>query len=204
MLVNMKVLLIFLALILTANTLGQQVGDVAPTFTVINQVNEVVNLNDLIGTPLIVNTWATWCPPCREELPLFEKVFKEVNEPSEVVASEPRILLVSNESLESDTKLNILLINNAEAADKAINYLAENSITLPSGVNPTSEQKKHWQEQGIKLEETLDVIRLYRVRGMPTTFYIDAQGIIRVVKTGLITESSMIKDLRSIGIKWIP
>ena len=46
-----------------------------PNFTIINQENEVVNLNDLIGTPLIVNTWATWCPPCREELPLFERVF---------------------------------------------------------------------------------------------------------------------------------
>ena len=111
--------------------------------------------------------------------------FEEVNESSETVASEPRILLVSNvdESFEENgAKLNILLINNAEAADKAINYLAENNITLPSGVNPTSEQKQHWQEQGIELYETLDVIRLYRVRGMPTTFYIDAQGIIRGCK----------------------
>ncbi len=202
----MKRLLFFLAFTLATSSLSQQVGDSAANFTLINQAGEVVNLNDdLLGTPLVINTWATWCPPCREELPLFQKVFEEINQEAQTTLPESGFLLVNNNSTtNSNPKLNIFLLNNAEKADRAIAYLEENNINLPSGVNPTKEQIQHWQKQGVELNETIDVVRLYRIRGMPTTFYIDAQGIIRAVKTGLITESSMIKDLHSIGIKWIP
>ncbi len=202
----MKRFLLLLIFISVSSSLSQQVGDSALNFTLINQAGEVVNFNDdLLGTPLVINTWATWCPPCREELPLFQKVFEEVNQESQATLLESDILLVSNEgTTNSNPKLNIFLLNNAEKADRAIEYLEENNISLPSGVNPTKEQTQHWQEQGVELEETLDVVRLYRIRGMPTTFYIDAQGIIRAVKTGLVLQSDMIRDLRTIGIKWIP
>ncbi len=197
----MKRLFFIFALVLIPNSLGQQTGSSAPNFTLINQAGEVVSLDDLLGTPLIINMWATWCPPCREELPLFERVFEEVNQLSETAVVEAdELFLVGN----TDPSLSILLVNNGEKADQAVEYLAANGITLPSGVNPTDEQRQHWQEQDVNLEETLAVVRRYRVRGMPTTFYIDSQGIIRVVKIGLVTESSMIKDLRSIGVTWIP
>ena len=35
------------------------------------------SMHDLRGQPVILNFWATWCPPCRREMPNFEKVFKE-------------------------------------------------------------------------------------------------------------------------------
>ena len=38
----------------------------------------VVSLSQLRGTPMVVNVWATWCPPCIEELPLLEKVSREL------------------------------------------------------------------------------------------------------------------------------
>lgn len=37
-----------------------------------------VSLAQVRGTPMVVNVWATWCPPCIEELPLLEKVSREL------------------------------------------------------------------------------------------------------------------------------
>ena len=46
-------------------------------FGVIDEAGKQVRLSSFSGTPVIVNFWATWCPPCREELPAFDKVAAE-------------------------------------------------------------------------------------------------------------------------------
>lgn len=46
-------------------------------FTVLDYDGKVVKLSDYIGTPIVLNFWASWCPPCRDEMPHFNKVSEE-------------------------------------------------------------------------------------------------------------------------------
>lgn len=45
-------------------------------FSVLDEDGNTVSLSDYFGTPIIVNMWATWCPPCRAELPYFDAAAK--------------------------------------------------------------------------------------------------------------------------------
>lgn len=46
-------------------------------FTVLNKDGDEVKLSDYFGKPIVVNFWATWCGPCKSELPAFDKAYKE-------------------------------------------------------------------------------------------------------------------------------
>jgi len=52
------------------------VGYQAPGFTVRNLQGNRVTLSDFKGQVVIVNLWATWCGPCRVEMPGFEKLYR--------------------------------------------------------------------------------------------------------------------------------
>ena len=49
----------------------------APDFVMKDGNKNDVKLSDFFGKPIVLNFWATWCPPCKAELPDFEKAFKE-------------------------------------------------------------------------------------------------------------------------------
>lgn len=51
-------------------------GEPAPTFSVKTLAGERVALGKLKGNVVLVNFWATWCPPCRLEMPGFESVYE--------------------------------------------------------------------------------------------------------------------------------
>ncbi len=51
----------------------------APSFQLTAADGSIINLADLKGKKVFVNLWATWCAPCRVEMPSIEKLYKKVN-----------------------------------------------------------------------------------------------------------------------------
>ena len=49
----------------------------APDFTVYDMNGNAVKLSDMKGTPVVLNFWASWCPPCKAEMPEFDEIAKE-------------------------------------------------------------------------------------------------------------------------------
>ena len=54
-----------------------QVENVAPDFTLTDMQGQQVSLSQFRGKVVILNFWATWCPPCREEMPSMERLYRE-------------------------------------------------------------------------------------------------------------------------------
>jgi peroxiredoxin len=54
-----------------------QKGFLAPDFELKTPVGETIKLSNLRGQAVLVNLWATWCPPCRAEMQTIETVFNE-------------------------------------------------------------------------------------------------------------------------------
>lgn len=52
----------------------------APDFTVLDADGNSVKLSELFGRPIVLNFWASWCPPCKAEMPEFDAVYDEVGE----------------------------------------------------------------------------------------------------------------------------
>lgn len=50
----------------------------APDIAVYDAGGKKVKLSDFLGKPVVINIWASWCGPCKEELPSFQKVYKEL------------------------------------------------------------------------------------------------------------------------------
>ncbi|KHE67743.1 TlpA disulfide reductase family protein [Halobacillus sp. BBL2006] len=65
---------------------GLKVGEKAPDFSLETLDGQTVKLSDYKGKKVFLNFWATWCPPCQEEMPEMEKFHKEYGKEVEVLA----------------------------------------------------------------------------------------------------------------------
>ena len=138
-------------------TTGQATRDRArratPDFTLDTLDGGTFTLSAQIGKPVVVNFWATWCPPCRAELPIFEDVYRNNH----------------------DRGLVVVGVDVAESPDVVAKYVAETGLTFP-----------------IALDTSGETTELYRIQGMPTTFFIGRDGKIRdMIIGGPLTQAAI-------------
>ena len=62
-----------------------RIGNEAPNFT-ITDAQHTVSLEQLRGKPVVLNFWATWCPPCVEEMPSLLELHKELGDKVTILA----------------------------------------------------------------------------------------------------------------------
>jgi peroxiredoxin len=56
-----------------------EIGKLAPDFELQDTNGRIWHLSALRGQVVFVNFWATWCPPCREEMPSMQKLYKSMS-----------------------------------------------------------------------------------------------------------------------------
>ena len=89
----------------------------APDFILMTFKGTTISLADLRGKPVVINFWASWCPPCRVEASLIERTWR---------AYKNRGLI-------------FLGVNIQDRKEDALNYIRQFAITYPNGPDPTGE-----------------------------------------------------------------
>jgi len=103
------------------------IGQPAPDFALRDADGTLVTLSDLRGNVVWVNFWATWCRPCKQELPDIQRIYDEK-------AAEGLI---------------VLAINFEEPADRAIAYFRENGLTVPMLLDLEGDVYDQYRLQGL-------------------------------------------------------
>ncbi len=139
---NKKILLSFVLVLGTIALFAQdentlvKVGDKAPEFSIIMEDGTVKKLSDLKGKVVWINFFATWCPPCRKELPHLEKkVYKK---------------FLSNKNFE------VLVIGREHDWATVNKFKAENKYVLPFYPDPKREIFSKYAKQSIPRNFVID------------------------------------------------
>lgn len=80
----------------------------AADFTMTDKDGNTVSLSDYFGKPIVVNFWATWCSPCKSEMPHFEQAYKDYGD-----------------------EIHFLMVNVGDSYDKAYKFAEQNGYTFP-------------------------------------------------------------------------
>lgn len=56
---------------------GTQIGNLAPDFQLSGLDGQIISLSDFRGKPVLINFWASWCNPCRAEMPFLQRIHEE-------------------------------------------------------------------------------------------------------------------------------
>lgn len=131
----------------SGKTSAPQAGFLAPDFELSTLTGEMIKLSDLRGQAVLINLWATWCPPCRAEMQTIETVYNEYKE----------------------NGFTVLAVNMTYQDDPAAvtPFANEQGLTFP-----------------ILLDQTGEVSRAYQLRSLPSSYFIDREGIIKEVVIG--------------------
>jgi thiol-disulfide isomerase/thioredoxin len=134
-----------------------QKGEPAPDFAMVLADGRFLRLSDLKGRPLVLNFWATWCGPCRAEMPELVK------------------------AAAADGELVVLAVDVQEALAPVEEFAAEFEMDFP-----------------VVLDTEGTVRQLFRVPGLPTTYFVDREGSIASVVVGPLTPQVLADRLAEI------
>jgi peroxiredoxin len=123
----------------------------APAFALVDLDGNQVELSDFQGRPVLINFWATWCPPCREEMP-------------DIVATYEK---------HKGQGLMVLAISSEESA-VVRGFAGENKMNFP-----------------VLLDSDGAVSDVYRIRVLPTSIFVNKDGVIVHVFLGSVTEEAL-------------
>jgi peroxiredoxin len=135
-------------------------GKPAPQFTLKTLDGaQSISLADLRGKTVLINFWASWCPPCIEETPDLIAAYAQL--------ADPNVVFVGIGLQDENANLRTF------AADNKISYLV---VEDPDG----------------------KVGDAYGVRGMPTTIYIDSDGIVRKIVNGAVRKDAVVEQMTAL------
>ncbi len=137
------------------------VGSKAANFTLADLSGETVSLNDYEGKVVLVNFWATWCGPCKHEIPAFIEMYKKNKNQGFVIAG---------------------ISGFREGKSKISTFAEKNGINYPVLF--------------VEQENIQSLVDSYGgIRGIPTTFLVDRDGIIRHKWVGPRSEEVFMKEI---------
>ncbi len=136
---------------------GPAAGRAAPGFQLHTLDGKPISLESYRGKPLVLNFFASWCDPCREEMPL-------INE------------LAANSEKGNYRVLGIAVEDSRAALDE---FKKEARLIFPMALDLNNAVK-----------------RSYRIFGPPATFFIDAEGVVRAMVLGPLTQERALEALR--------
>jgi cytochrome c biogenesis protein CcmG/thiol:disulfide interchange protein DsbE len=119
------------------SSLAQVSSGSAPDFSLTTFDGQTFRLSDQRGKVVVINFWASWCIPCREEAPVLEATWNEYRDRG--------VVFVGVDYLDTETE--------------ARKYMAEFDLTYPNG-----------PDVGTR------IATLYRIKGVPETFFVNAAG----------------------------
>ncbi len=105
----------------------------APDFELVDVDGDKHRLSDYRGKPLIINFWATWCPPCREEMPSMNRAWHKVKD-----------------------DVSMLAINVGEDEDTIFIFSADYPIDFPVLLDQSGDVIKQWPVKGLPTTFVLD------------------------------------------------
>ena len=140
---------------------GAKVGQAAPDFTLNGLDGKPVKLSDYKGQAVLINFWATWCNPCRQEMPDLEALWKTYKDRGVVVLA---VNLTDQDTVSDVTQ-----------------YIKDLALTFP-----------------VVLDETGSVSSLYRVGPIPSSYFVDRQGVLSAVQVGSMSRATMDQRLAKV------
>ncbi len=150
-------------------------GTTGPDFTMMSLTGEPVTLSDLRGRPVLVNFWASWCPPCVEELPLLDRTAAQATD-----------------------RVHVVLLNVGEPHDVVAPFLAELGVGSAIVLRDARDEERPLPDGVVPSRA---VAQVYQTFGLPTSLLLDERGVIRARVSGPIDEPRMAALLQRVGVQ---